>query len=125
MTAQKVYEHALALIDEINGDKRINVHTTATYAGKAPRLIDLLQRDLARLEGVAAAPVEDLADTLAISDDTALGILPYGLAALLLLADQDAEGSAAYRAEYERLKLGMPCAECDIADAYDVLSGMA
>ena len=52
MTARTPHELALALLDEIDKDGSINTEYTADYSGKAPRLINVLQRELALHEGV-------------------------------------------------------------------------
>lgn len=49
MIAEDVYERAIALIDEINPDTGlVNVDTTDDYKSRAPYLIDLLQKELAK-----------------------------------------------------------------------------
>jgi hypothetical protein len=121
MTANDVYEAALALIDEIDDDGTAN---GAGYAGKAPRLIDLLQRELALLEGVTATKITSLNDTLVISDDTALRIMPYGLAAKFGLGDKDTDYFNEYQMQYERLKRTIPATESNISDEYGILDGI-
>ena len=125
MTAQTVYEYALALIDEISEDKTVDVKLTANYAGKAPRIIDMLQRELAKAEGIAPThAVSALSDALDISEDTALRILPYGLAAQFALSDRDTSGYNELQSEYERKKQSVLCKEADIRDEYGNLSGL-
>jgi hypothetical protein len=123
MTANDVYEAALALMDEIDDDGTVNEESS--YAGKAPRLLDLLQRELAKLEGVTiTAKIDELSDTLVISDDAALRVMPYGLAAKFALADKDNDLYNEYQGQYERGKLTLGVEEAGITDEYDILSGM-
>jgi len=76
MTAQDVYELALALIDQAEAPD------ASDYARRAPMLIDVLQHELAFYEGVSLTKtVRTLEHTLEVSDDTAERIMPYGLAA--------------------------------------------
>ena len=121
MTANDVYETALVLMDSAEdiGD------TDSDYYEKAPYLIDLLQRELARLEGVdITQKIESLDDTLEISDDTASRVLPYGLAAKFALADKDADTYNDYSAQYLGLCRTITFDEEDITDEYDFLAGM-
>jgi hypothetical protein len=123
MTAQEVYEAALALMDEISDDGEIDAESS--YAGKAPRLIDILHRDLALCEGVTVTgSITSLGALLEISDDTAMRIMPYGLAAKFALADKDMELYNDYQMQYERLKRTIPATETNITDEYGVLDGM-
>ena len=125
MTAQKPYELALALMDEIDTDGTINATKTAFYSGKAPRLIDLLQLELAHIEGVRVTNrIDALTDTLEISDDTAMRILPYGLAWKFALADNLEDMYLDYGIMYQKLQRGMRFDEQDVYDEYDVMDGM-
>ncbi len=119
MTAQDVYELALALIDQTDSPDE------ADYRKRAPALIDVLQRELAYCEGTALTrTVKSLDDALEISDDTAERILPYGLAASFSLADKNSDMYADYSAMYRALQRTIRTAETEAADEYAVLSGM-
>ena len=49
-TARDVYNNAIALIDEISPDTGlVDVNTTAEFEARAPYLIDLLQKEVARI----------------------------------------------------------------------------
>lgn len=124
MTAQQVYEYALALMDCIGENGKPDKDTAAGYAGKAPRLLDMLQRELAAAEGKTAGEITSLSDTLAVSDDTAARVMPLGLAAKLALADNDMDKYSEYAKEYERQKRAIPAAEGGISDEYGILDGM-
>ncbi len=124
MTAQQVYEYALALMDCIGEDGTADEDTAAGYAGKAPRLLDMLQRELAAAEGKTAGEITGLSDTLAVSDDTAARVMPFGLAAKLALSDNDMDKYSDYAKEYERLKRAITATEGDITDKYSILDGM-
>lgn len=125
MTARQAYEYALALMDEIKEDGTADAQTTAGYAGKAPRLIDMLHRDLAGAEGkTVTEAITSLSDALIISDDTAARILPFGLAAKFALSDRDAASYNEFSTEYKRQKRTIPGTQSDIADEYGILSGI-
>jgi hypothetical protein len=119
MTANDVYELALALIDEGKGSDN-----ESGYAEKAPALIDALQREIAFYEGVTPRKISKVEDTLQISDDSGMRIMPYGLAALFALADRNADMQNDYNYMYRSLLRTIRPEETDIEDEYDVLSGM-
>jgi hypothetical protein len=119
MTANDVYELALALIEE---DK--DSENEGDYRGKTPQLIDALQREIAFYEGVAPGKIKDMNDSLQISDDSAMRIMPYGLAALFALADRNADMQSDYSYMYRSLLRTIRPEETDIEDKYDILSGL-
>lgn len=125
MTARDVYELSLALIDEIETDGSISIETAASYGGKAPRIIDVLQKELAFYEGVTlTARINELDDALEISDDTAMRIMPYGLAASFALADKNGDLHGDYSFMYRSLIRTIRMDEVDISDEYNVLDGL-
>lgn len=121
MTARDAYEQALDLIDSAGGEAEHE-----DYARRAPAVIDVLQRELAFYEGVAlTGRVENLDDTLELSDDTVLRVLPYGVAANFALADKNGDMYSEYSYMYRALCRTIRHAETEGADEYGVLDGMA
>ncbi len=119
MTAQDVYELALALIDQTD------TQDAKDYEKRAPLMIDVLQHELAFYEGVSVTrAVGRLEDTLEISDDTAERIMPYGLAASFALADKNGDMYADYSTMYRSLIRTIRPTETDAADDYFTLCGM-
>jgi hypothetical protein len=119
MTAQDVYELAIALIDQTESPDVVE------YAQRAPALIDVLQHELAFYEGATLTrAVNSLDDTLELSGDTAERIMPYGLAASFALADKNSDMYADYSAMYRALIRTIRHGETDAADEYAALSGM-
>lgn len=119
MTANDVFELALALVDEEPGSEN-----EADYADKAPQLIDTLQREIAFYEGVTPGKINRLDDNLQISDDSGMRIMPYGLAALFALADRNADMQGDYSYMYRSLLRTIRPEETDIEDEYGILDGM-
>lgn len=114
VTAQQVYEYALALMDELDENGEVSAAGDETYKGIAPRFIDMLQRDLALPEGIpVASRIDALNDTLCISDDMAFRIMPWGLAAQLALANNDSKYNE-FQNEY--LRRTSKTTEGDIVD---------
>jgi len=125
MTARDVFEIGLALIDETEADGSISAEYSASYTGRAPKIIDILQRELAGYEDVTlVGTIESLDDTLEISDDTASRIMPYGLAASFALADKNADMHSDYSYMYRSLIKTIRMDEVDISDEYEILGGL-
>jgi hypothetical protein len=99
MTAQEVYNNALILLDEVDEDGAFS--ESEAYETKAPYLINMLQREIARAEGVEPNKITALTDTLVISNDSAERILPYGVAAKFALADKLMEFASYYQGVYD------------------------
>lgn len=119
MTAQDVYNMALALIDQAEDED------AEDYRLRAPAIIDALQRELAFYESrMLTRKLADLDDALEISDDTAMRIMPYGLAASFALADKNGDMYADYSAMYRMLCRTICGGEADAEDEYGVLNGM-
>lgn len=114
MTANDVYKHALAHLDEINDSGEVNTNTG--YEGKAPLIIDTIQREVAKLEDTnVMKPVSALTDTLYVSDDTALRVMPWGVAAQFALSDkmQDEYENCMIKYEKEKLMVKPPIKKYD------------
>jgi len=125
MTARDVYELAIALIDELDSSGDIPPETVESYEARAPRIMNVLQKELAFYEGVTlTGSIESLNDVLEISDDTAMRIMPYGLAASFALSDKNDDMYSDYSYMYRSLIRTIRMDEADITDEYSVLGGM-
>jgi hypothetical protein len=122
MTANDVYVRALAQLDEIDDDGEANASTG--YEGKAPLIIDAIQRECAKLAGVnVLTPITSFSSTLYVSDDIALRVMPYGVAAEFALQDKMEDEYNRNVMLYERAKqlVKPPMMRYD---PYNTLSGM-
>ncbi len=125
MTARDIYELGIALIDEIDSDGSISAETAQSYEQRAIKILDVLQKELAFYEGAAlTGRIESLEDALEISDDTAVRIMPYGLAASFALADKNDDMYSDYSYMYRSLIRTIRNDEVDISDDYYMLDGM-
>jgi hypothetical protein len=122
MTANDVYVSALAHLDEIATG---GIATTDTdRENRSPLLIDAIQREIANLAGVnVKGRIIALTDTLSVSDDHALRVMPWGLAAELALQDNMEDEYlyciSRYREERKTVK-----PKIKMRDPYNVLAGM-
>lgn len=125
MIARDVYELSIALIDEIDSDGSISPETAESYEARAPKIMDVLQKELAFYENVTlTGSIESLNDVLEISNDTAMRIMPYGLAASFALADKNDDMYSDYSYMYRSLIRTIRMDETDITDEYGMLDGM-
>lgn len=91
VTGQKVFELSLALIDEVTRTGTIDL-TDLTLKVKAINFLTILQAELMPDATINMA-VNDLADDLLLRERECLLVLPYGLAAHLVLQDDPASAS--------------------------------
>ena len=123
MTAQTPYNIALSFLDEIDENSDPNEDTG--YEGKAPYIIDAIQRDIARLSGVKVLQgVSALTDDLYISDDHALRVMPYGIAAEFALQDKMNDEYQKNYAEYKSRLRSVRPEKLTKKDPYRLLDGM-
>ncbi|MFE8704134.1 hypothetical protein ACFYKX_26560 [Cytobacillus sp. FJAT-54145] len=125
VTAKQVFDMALVLIDEVTETGAISVDNPLEYQTKALNILNTLQFELVPPD---ESPVllTSISQDLSVSDRTAVLILPYGLAAHLLLNEGDSASSIAsfYNSRYEELKRRMPTQTESIEDIYEVLGGL-
>ena len=116
-TAQQVFELAMGIMDELTQNGAVDPQNTAEYRARTPKLLTLLQSEIASLEGVETTLISNLTDNMAISDNSCIMILPWGLANLLVLEEN--ETLAAFcKVKYDKFLNTMPCSETDITDVY-------
>lgn len=117
VTAQQVFDLSMSLIDEIQENGLVNAGNTAGYKAKTPKLLTMLQTELARAEGVTPTILTSINDSLALSDYTAINVLPWGLAALLVIEENEITAPY-FNARYEELKKKIPVSPVAIEDVY-------
>lgn len=124
VTGKQVYDMALALMDEVQETGTIGVENPLEYQTKALSIINTLQFELLPPSQTPTL-LTSLTQNLSVSDRTALLVLPYGLAAHLLLIEGSTSASAPFfNNRYEELKRKVPTTQTSITDVYSVLDGM-
>ncbi len=101
-----VFEAAMGLMDELGPGGEAESPDTAEYVLRTPAVINSLAAELKILTGERGdwLPVESLDDTVPAGDTNwALGALPYGLAAALLV-DENPTAASFYQQRYEELR---------------------
>lgn len=121
VTGQQVLNRALALMDEVIETGAITTDTPEYYKTKAINILNILQVELLPLSATIT-PITDLTQNLQVTDRIAYLVLPYGLAAHLLIVD-DIGISSFWNARYEELKRKLPTGGITpIVDVYGVMN---
>lgn len=90
--AKEVVDAALRFIGHVGEQGAIDRNREARFYSVAPTYLTMLQFELAQFENAPMPlPVSDLAQQLELSDETALKVMPAGLAMYFALLDRDAE----------------------------------
>jgi hypothetical protein len=91
MTAKVIVDKALVMLSHVNMAGAVDENRESRYYGLAPAYLTLLQYEIASLQNRPAVnmQVTDLVEPLAIDDDTALRMMPAGLAMYFALIDRD------------------------------------
>ncbi|MGM7719439.1 hypothetical protein [Metabacillus sp. Hm71] len=122
VTAQQVYDMALVFMDEVSDTGAILADDPEYYKSKSLSILTALQTELLP-QSITPVPITDISSNLLVSDRIALGVLPYGLAAHLLLVENN-DAAPFYNDRYEELKRKISTSIEPITDVYDVLGGM-
>ena len=131
-TAQTVFERAMHLMDEVNESTgAADTADTKEYKNRTLAILNILRVECfpASDTYVATTPgkrpvcpeIESLESEIAMDDGICQGVLPYGLAAHLLL-DENPSVASYFQQRYEQLlteaKQGVPAMAEDIVDVY-------
>jgi hypothetical protein len=117
ITAKDVFITAMNLMDEISEDGAYTGYPDE-YKNKAWSLLTMLQAELVPASATPAV-IPDENGVFQIDDRSSMTILPYGLAAHLLMAE-DQSRSAFFNARYDELKRKRPATVQKITDVYMV-----
>ena len=121
MTAQEVYVLAMKLMGEDSEDGTDDGYTVE-YQQKAWGILTILQTELLP-PTFEMIPIINGESELQTVDRVSRMILPYGLAAHLLM-DEDQNKSVFFNARYDELKRKRLATVSKIQDVYNFTSGM-
>jgi hypothetical protein len=117
MIAQDVFMISMSLMDEISSDGTFAGYDD-DYKKKAWPILTVLQTELLPLS-TNPTDITDENSTLLVDDRVGKTVLPYGLAAHLLLSE-NAQLASFYNDRYEELKRKKKAIIAPIADVYGV-----
>ena len=127
MTGKDIYDLAINIIGFKNSDGTDNADC-ADFIPRAPAIINTLLAETQKLDrmlrsdnSVRMIPISALGDTVRCHELIAYGLLPFGLASLLI-ADEDAELSRSlydrYLVNLTRIKESVTAITHQISDCY-------
>ena len=136
-TAQDVFETTMGLIDEVNDQGQTDTEDTAEYKNRTLSILNVLRGELYPYSdtyelgepGVRpiVAVIENFDDPIGLDDYICQSVMPYGLAAHLLL-DENPSTAAFFQQRYDELKLqlsrGLPVVSEDVEDVYGFRGGI-
>ena len=103
---EDVFDAAMWIMDELGRTGEAQTSDTQEYEYRTPAIINMLVSELKILTGERGdwLPVESMEDAIPVGDSSyALGALPYGLAANLLV-DENPTAAGFYQQRYEELR---------------------
>ncbi|MEI3101008.1 MAG: hypothetical protein V8T45_04105 [Oscillospiraceae bacterium] len=130
--AQRVFDLTMALMDEMSESGQTDTADTKEYKNRTLNILNVLRGELypysdtyAEAEEAGkrpiAAVIEDFESAIVLDDYICQSVLPYGLAAHLLL-DENPSAASFFQQKYEELKAGLargiPQSSVDIEDVY-------
>jgi hypothetical protein len=117
VTGQQVLDQSLVLLDEVLETGNITAENPEYFRTKAKNILTMLQTELLPISQTPVV-ITDLNQNLLVSDRTALAVLPYGLAAHLLLSEDQPDIASFYNSRYDEMKRIIPTAIVPITDVY-------
>lgn len=120
ITAQQVLDMAWVLIDQV--DEVGEIEQDVAQETKALSVLTILQAELLPNNQLPEV-LTSLEDALSVDDRIAIRVLPYGLAAHLLL-NEDPNVASFLNNRYDELKRKIPATSVKITDVYNVSGGM-
>lgn len=96
-----VFNASMSLMDELSATGAAQTRDTQEYLNRTPAILNILTAEFCALTGGNFMAVEAAGDDLiGIPDGYALSVLPYGLAANLLV-DENPTAASFYQQRYE------------------------
>jgi hypothetical protein len=117
VTGQQVLDQSLVLLDEVLETGNITAENPEYFRTKAKNILTMLQTELLPISQTPVV-ITDLNQNLLITDRIALTVLPCGLAAHLLLSEDQPDIASFYNSRYDEMKRKIPTAIVPITDVY-------
>lgn len=118
LTYETVFSLAMDLMDERLPSGQISASDTQEYRAKTPGILTMLATELLKISGDSTGElVTDLSEEVPLPGSTTLLVLPYGLAAHLLI-DENPDTAAFFQQRYEELKRKTAGKSVQITDVY-------
>jgi hypothetical protein len=118
---QDVFELSMKLMDEETETGDYSGYPDE-YKNKAWSILTMLQAELL-LPTITPSILTNNSESFLLDDRTCLTVLPYGLAAHLLMTE-DQNRASFFNARFDELKRKLPTEIQSVTDVYNVLNGM-
>lgn len=104
-TARDIFSAAMSIMDELSSTGEAANSDTREYEQRAPAILNILLTELKVLRGDSSdwLPLESLDEPVQAETNYAMGAMPYGLAANLLV-DENPTAASYYQQRYEELR---------------------
>ena len=132
-TAQTVFEQAMRLMGEVDATGATDITDNAEYKNRTLGLLSILQAECYPISDAYAAATSGIRPVLApltaftseigLDDGICQAVLPYGLAAHLLL-DENATIAAFFNERYEQLKNEFKSVPSEFVAIEDIYGGI-
>ena len=136
-TAQRVFDIAMGLMDELNDAGQTDTADTKEYKDRTLLILNALRGELYPYSDTWAvaetgkrpivAVIANFTDNIGLDDYICQTVMPYGLAAQLLLTE-DPSAAGFFQQRYEellsKLRSGLPVESEDIYDIYGSNGGV-
>lgn len=105
LTARDIFSAAMSIMDELSAAGEAANSDTREYEQRTPAILNVLLTELKVLCGDDAdwLPLEGMDEPVPVETNYALGAMPYGLAANLLV-DENPTAASFYQQRYEELR---------------------
>lgn len=142
ITGMDVFQRAITMMDELNDEGKYRHDDTEEYRQRTLAILNVLQNELYPYSDTCPKytewekgrrpvllPLEDLYTAIDLDDYCAGTVLPYGLAAHLLL-DENPSSAGFFQQRYDELKamlmrgVGKTGVSEDIEDVYGPIGGL-
>lgn len=136
-SAQNVFDTAIALMDEVDESGQTDTSDTLEYKNRTVHILNILVQELYPYSATYKKPaagkrntaklVTRMADFIDLDDYISTAVLPYGLAAHLLL-EENPTAANYFQQRYDELKArlreGLLAESSDIEDVYSSGNGI-
>lgn len=104
-TGKDIFSAAMSIMDELSAAGEAVHSDTMEYEQRAPAILNVMLTEIKVLRGDASdwLPLEGLDEPVPVETNYALGAMPYGLAANLLV-DENPTAASFYQQRYEELR---------------------
>ena len=107
MTGEALFQRAMQLINYTDPRGHIDRSQTAELFQRGLTMVNTLLADVMPIEGKKIQQIQRLEDELPVCEDTAIAVMPYGLAMLLAQSEGDGDNQQLMAMTYNQKRCGI------------------